>query len=57
MMAAPPSPCTRICLLDAARICIGCGRTLAEIAEWSGASPARQHSIVEAARVRLASIR
>ncbi len=29
------TPCTKICTLDAARKrCIGCGRTLDEIARW-----------------------
>ncbi|MDE2235325.1 MAG: DUF1289 domain-containing protein [Gammaproteobacteria bacterium] len=35
-MAEPPaSPCTRICCLDEADVCIGCGRTLDEIRRWS----------------------
>ncbi len=32
----PPSPCVKICVLDAAgRICLGCKRTIEEITEWS----------------------
>lgn len=32
----PPSPCVKICLLDpAGRICLGCKRTIEEIAGWS----------------------
>jgi predicted Fe-S protein YdhL (DUF1289 family) len=31
-----PSPCISVCTMDAAAgICIGCGRTLDEIAAWS----------------------
>jgi predicted Fe-S protein YdhL (DUF1289 family) len=30
-----PSPCVKICSLDSvARLCTGCGRTLAEISGW-----------------------
>jgi hypothetical protein len=29
-----PSPCTGVCQLDAARVCIGCGRKIEEIADW-----------------------
>ena len=40
-MNAPPnvsSPCVRICALDEADVCVGCGRTLDEIARWSSMS-------------------
>jgi hypothetical protein len=29
------SPCTGVCLLDAAEFCIGCARSRDEIARWS----------------------
>ncbi|WP_416355145.1 DUF1289 domain-containing protein [Aureimonas phyllosphaerae] len=33
------SPCVRVCALDAAgALCIGCGRTIEEIAGWSDMS-------------------
>jgi uncharacterized protein len=33
------SPCTKVCTMDpVSGLCIGCGRTLAEIARW-GAMP------------------
>jgi predicted Fe-S protein YdhL (DUF1289 family) len=55
--APPPSPCVNICTLDAAgALCLGCGRTLAEIAEWSTATPERQREIVAGAEVRLAGL-
>ncbi|TAJ50816.1 MAG: DUF1289 domain-containing protein [Nevskiaceae bacterium] len=53
---SPASPCVGICQLQG-RLCVGCGRELGEIAEWSGASPARKARIVEAASERLAIIR
>ena len=56
MMAAAEdvaSPCIQVCQLDAANICIGCGRSLAEIAEWSQAATARKRKICETAHQRL----
>ena len=47
------SPCTGICTLGAEDICIGCGRTIDDIAEWSRAPAARQRAIVEAAASRM----
>ncbi len=44
--AAVPSPCVDICRLDARGLCIGCRRTLDEIAEWSRASEARRREIL-----------
>jgi predicted Fe-S protein YdhL (DUF1289 family) len=29
------SPCVNVCTLDAQKVCIGCGRTIEEIAVWS----------------------
>ena len=47
------SPCNKICRLDADQVCVGCGRTLDEIAEWSVASEARRREIVIACAQRL----
>ena len=47
------SPCTGVCQLDGIGVCQGCGRTIAEIAEWGAAGEARQREIVAAARARL----
>jgi uncharacterized protein len=43
---APASPCLNICVLDAARTCIGCGRTLDEIARWGRMSAAEQWQVI-----------
>jgi len=41
------SPCTGVCTLDSAqRLCLGCGRTLGEIAEWPLASEHRRRQIL-----------
>ena len=50
--AAVPSPCVDICRLNAQGLCIGCRRTLSEIAEWSQASDARRLEIVSALKTR-----
>ena len=43
---APTSPCLNVCVLDAARNCIGCGRTLDEIARWGRMSAAEQWQVI-----------
>jgi predicted Fe-S protein YdhL (DUF1289 family) len=48
----PPSPCVNICTLDTEQVCLGCRRTLDEIAAWSGLSPEEQWRIVEELRER-----
>jgi uncharacterized protein len=47
------SPCINICRLDEQQVCIGCGRTAVEIAEWLGASERRRAAIRHAASLRL----
>lgn len=47
------SPCTGVCTLDPAQaFCLGCHRTLGEIARWGGASEAERTAIVIAAKRR-----
>jgi uncharacterized protein len=43
----PASPCNSICQLDRHNTCIGCGRTLAEIAHWGRMHSAEQWAVVE----------
>ncbi|HUE91047.1 DUF1289 domain-containing protein [Pseudomonas sp.] len=47
------SPCRRQCCLDERDICLGCGRTLAEILEWGQADSPRRRAICTAAEARL----
>jgi predicted Fe-S protein YdhL (DUF1289 family) len=49
---AVPSPCINICRLDSQGLCVGCRRTLNEIAEWSAASEARRLEILTALKTR-----
>ncbi|WP_447526076.1 DUF1289 domain-containing protein [Parasphingorhabdus sp. NYA22] len=40
------SPCNDICTIDRpSGLCVGCGRSLSEIAEWGSASPGRKREI------------
>jgi len=42
------SPCTKVCVMDADdRFCLGCARTLAEIARWGEMSDSEQRSILD----------
>ena len=41
------SPCSKICVMDADnRYCLGCKRTLGEIARWGGMSDAEQATVL-----------
>ena len=53
MAADVASPCVGICHLNPWQVCIGCGRTGDEIAQWLAASNARRAVIVLQARARL----
>ncbi len=48
-----PSPCRDVCQLDQGGICIGCGRSVAEITEWTRADNERRLQIRAAARSRI----
>lgn len=50
-----PSPCNKICKLNAAQVCIGCGRNIDEIALWAGASREQRLEICAQAEARLAT--
>ena len=42
----PASPCIKVCVLDTADRCTGCGRTIDEIARWAQMSAEEQWAIV-----------
>lgn len=46
------SPCTKVCTLDANGVCLGCGRSLTEIASWSRMSPDEQREVCRRAQER-----
>ena len=51
------SPCNRICVVHpTARMCIGCGRSLDEIARWIALSETERTAIMAQLPARLAAI-
>ncbi len=48
-----PSPCVRLCTLNEADICLGCGRTLADITGWTKMSEADKQACVFKGRANL----
>ena len=48
--APPPAPaetpCVKICVIDDDGLCVGCARTLDEIASWSGWSTAQRNAVM-----------
>lgn len=52
------SPCVKICTLDGrSGLCLGCGRTVDEIARWTAMSAAERVSIIGELPGRLAGSR
>ena len=51
--SGPASPCVRRCTLDEQDLCVGCGRMLNEILEWSASPTPRKIEIRTAAAGRL----
>ncbi len=48
-----PSPCKHICQLDRKDICVGCGRTRAEIGGWMAMNDAEKAMTCARATARL----
>jgi len=42
----PPSPCIKVCVLDAQGLCIGCLRSADEIGRWMSMSAAEQWQLL-----------
>jgi predicted Fe-S protein YdhL (DUF1289 family) len=58
--AAKPieTPCVRVCVVDGeSGLCLGCQRTLAEVAAWSGYSDAERAEIMAGLPARRDRIR
>ncbi len=51
----PSSPCIKVCAVSGQTgLCIGCGRTLAEIASWGGLTEAERRAVMAELPARLA---
>lgn len=52
------SPCVRICIMDPdSGLCEGCGRTLDEIAAWSGMAENDRRAVMAVLPKRLAAMK
>lgn len=52
------SPCVKICVIDPeTQLCLGCHRTIDEIAAWSGMTPAARAAVVAELPARAARAR
>lgn len=55
-MSPPPisTPCVKVCIVDGGSgLCLGCGRTLGEIAAWGALAEAERQAIMAELPVRL----
>ena len=55
LQPAPPrvaSPCIKVCVLDTRNVCVGCGRTIDEITQWSRMTEEQQRQVCDSARQR-----
>ena len=51
------SPCVKVCAIDATTgWCLGCGRSMAEIASWSTLAPERRRAVMAELEKRKADI-
>lgn len=56
VMSPPLSPCRNVCAVDGRTgLCVGCGRTLKEIAAWGGLDETRRRAIMAELPKRLAA--
>ena len=57
-MAAIETPCTKVCTVDpVSGLCIGCGRTLAEIGGWTLLTAQERRDIMATLPARLTRLR
>jgi predicted Fe-S protein YdhL (DUF1289 family) len=56
-MPSAESPCRKICTLDpASQLCLGCGRTLADIERWGGLTASERTGLMKEAAARLTTL-
>jgi uncharacterized protein len=59
-MSAPTisTPCVKVCVIDPhSALCVGCGRTVAEIAAWTAMSEAERGAVIAGLGPRMALAR
>jgi predicted Fe-S protein YdhL (DUF1289 family) len=47
------APCVNICLLDDSGLCVGCGRTIEEIARWATMGEGERRAIMATLPARM----
>ena len=52
LIAPAASPCVNICVIEEDGLCVGCARTLDEIASWGGWSAAERSAVMLALPAR-----
>lgn len=53
MYVTPPSPCVSVCRIDPANsLCLGCKRTLEEIADWPMLRNGEKRAVLERLQAR-----
>jgi hypothetical protein len=58
LTAHPSTPCVQVCVIDPrSSLCIGCGRTLDEIARWGALDEAERRTIMAGLPARLVAAR
>jgi uncharacterized protein len=56
-MGAIETPCTKVCVIHPAKgLCLGCGRSLSEIAAWSALSGQDRSRVMAELPRRLATV-
>jgi uncharacterized protein len=55
-MSLIETPCINVCVVDASGHCVGCGRSLSEIATWSSMSDEARRRIMTALPQRLQTL-
>ena len=51
------TPCNKVCVIDAASgLCMGCGRTAAEIGSWIGMTADERRRVMDELPARLAAL-
>ena len=56
----PPikTPCIKVCVVDGSSgFCLGCGRTLNEIAKWARLSDAERDQVIDLLPPRIATLK
>jgi uncharacterized protein len=57
-MAPPSTPCIQVCVINPlSALCIGCGRTVDEIAAWGGLDESGRLAIMAGLEARLLAAR